>query len=222
MSPLLVPKVDRRAAGAELVITNERRTVGEDLANWIFPTEGPLESVPSTVVVTRVSDALNFTEVTVSPAATQYRVEYDPDLRLGGGIEFAPADAGAVVDIDYKGTGSNVFARDVNTIHQKLDGVKVLTDGATIAWDLSNERTAEVTLAGNRTLGAPTGIVAGATYLLYVIQDATGGRTLVWDAAYKFPGGTDPVPSTAAGAVDILSFTARGAFLYGVAQKAFA
>ena len=35
-----------------------------------------------------------------------------------------------------------------------------LTDGSTIAWDVSTSPVAKVTLAGNRTLAAPTNAIA--------------------------------------------------------------
>jgi hypothetical protein len=97
-----------------------------------------------------------------------------------------------------------------------------LTDAATISWNLDEAQAAQVTLGGARTLGAPTNRRAGATYMLLVKQDATGGRTLAFNAAYRFPGGTDPVMSTAANAVDLLSFYCDGTNLYGVGHLAFA
>jgi hypothetical protein len=97
-----------------------------------------------------------------------------------------------------------------------------LTDGANIAWNLQTQQTAKVTLGGNRTLDAPTNLKAGATYVLRVIQDGTGSRTLSWNAAYKFPGGTDPTLSTGASAVDVVTFVSDGTSLFGVCSKAFA
>ena len=62
-----------------------------------------------------------------------------------------------------------------------------LTDGATIAWDVSTSPVAKVTLAGNRTLAAPTNAIANGQYIaLLVIQDGTGSRTLTWNAVYEF------------------------------------
>jgi hypothetical protein len=61
-----------------------------------------------------------------------------------------------------------------------------------------------VTLGGNRTFAAPTGGVAGVAYRWVIRQDGTGGRTLAFDSAFKFPGGTDPTLSTAADAIDVL------------------
>lgn len=97
-----------------------------------------------------------------------------------------------------------------------------LTDAATIAWDASANQVAKVTLAGNRTLGAPTNLVDGGTYILRVIQDATGSRTLAYNAVFKWPGGTAPTLSTSANAIDILTFVSDGTNMYGVALKGFA
>lgn len=105
---------------------------------------------------------------------------------------------------------------------QQLFGLKTLTDAASIAWDVSANQVATVTLAGNRTLANPTGGVAGATYLLIVKQDATGSRTLSYGTNFKFPGGTVPTLTTTANATDVLSFIYDGTRMLGVAQKNFA
>jgi hypothetical protein len=99
---------------------------------------------------------------------------------------------------------------------------QTLTDAASIAWDTSAGHLASVTLGGNRTLAAPTNGVAG-TYILRVTQDGTGSRALAYNAAFKWAGGSAPVLSTTAGAVDILTFASPdGATFYGGdALKAF-
>lgn len=97
-----------------------------------------------------------------------------------------------------------------------------LTDGATINWNMNTQQAAKVTLGGNRTLANPTNLVAGGTYILRVIQDGTGSRTLGFGTAYKWANGIAPTLSTAAGAVDLLSFYSDGTNLYGVAQVSFA
>lgn len=99
---------------------------------------------------------------------------------------------------------------------------QTLTDAASIAWNVTNGVSAQVTLGGNRTLAAPTGLSAGSTYALIVRQDATGGRTLGYNSIFKWPGGVAPVLSTAANAVDVLTFLYDGTSLYGNIAKAFA
>lgn len=64
--------------------------------------------------------------------------------------------------------------------------VVALTDAATIATDASLGNTFDVTLGGNRTLGAPTNPTNGQKIVYRVRQDATGGRTLAYDAVFRF------------------------------------
>lgn len=70
--------------------------------------------------------------------------------------------------------------------------IQTLTDGATIAWDMSLGYNAKVTLGGNRTL-AVSNPVEGITYSLGVNQDATGSRTMTWPASFNW--GTTGAPT---------------------------
>lgn len=94
-----------------------------------------------------------------------------------------------------------------------------LVDGASISWDASANQVTSVTLAGNRTLAAPTNLVDGAVYLLMVIQDGTGSRTLSYNAVFKFTGGTAPTLTTTAAAKDILVFYSDGTNLYEIGRS---
>ena len=85
-----------------------------------------------------------------------------------------------------------------------------LTDGATINWDTSTGQVAKVTLGGNRTMAAPTNLIAGAFYSLNIIQDGTGGRTLTWNSIFQFTGGVAPTLSTGANASDNIVFRYDG------------
>jgi hypothetical protein len=81
-----------------------------------------------------------------------------------------------------------------------------LTDAATVDIDLSLGNQFQVTLGGNRTLGAPTNVVAGQSGVIRVVQDGTGSRTLAYNSIFKFPGGTAPTLTTAASSVDLLAY----------------
>lgn len=82
-----------------------------------------------------------------------------------------------------------------------------LTDAATIAVDASLGNVMRVTLGGNRTLGAPTNPMKGQFLLFVVRQDATGSRTLSFNAIYRFSTSLpSPTLTTAAGDVDYLLF----------------
>jgi len=89
-----------------------------------------------------------------------------------------------------------------------------LTDGATINWDTDSGQVATVTLGGNRTFAAPTNLVNGGFYALQIVQDATGSRTLSWNAIFKFTGATAPTLTTTANARDFLVFRSDGTNLY--------
>lgn len=105
---------------------------------------------------------------------------------------------------------------------QIVTPTQTLTDGTNIAWDVDASAIAKVTLGGNRTLSAPTNLRDGGTYVLRVIQDGTGNRTLAYNSVFKWPGGVAPVLSTGANAIDILTFVSDGTNLYGSIQQAFA
>jgi hypothetical protein len=91
---------------------------------------------------------------------------------------------------------------------------QTLTDAATINWDTSLGQVATVTLANNRTMGAPTNLRVG-TLILHVIQDGTGGRTLTWNSVFKWPAGVAPALTTTANRRDLFSFVCDGTNLYG-------
>ena len=90
-----------------------------------------------------------------------------------------------------------------------------LTDGATINWDCDDYQVATVTLGGNRTMAAPTNQNAGGTYILQVVQDATGSRTLSWNAVFKWESGTAPTLASAANERTIIMFKSDGTNMYG-------
>ena len=91
---------------------------------------------------------------------------------------------------------------------------QTLTDGATINWDTSSGQIATVTLGGNRTMAAPTNLKVG-TYILHVIQDGSGNRTLSWNGVFKWPAGVAPTLTTTASRRDLFSFVCDGTNLYG-------
>ena len=87
--------------------------------------------------------------------------------------------------------------------------IGTLTDGATITTDLAADCNFTVTLGGNRTISNPTNITAGQSGSIFIVQDATGGRTASWGSFWDFPGGTAPTLSTAANAVDRVDYIVR-------------
>ena len=84
-----------------------------------------------------------------------------------------------------------------------------LTDAASVAVNMALGNNFALTLAGNRTLGAPAGVTPGQTGHIYLVQDGTGSRTLSFATAYTFISGTAPTLSTGANAIDLLVYNAK-------------
>ena len=85
-----------------------------------------------------------------------------------------------------------------------------LTDQATITWDASTQDVCKVTLAGNRTMAAPTNNTTGQFISILVIQDGTGSRTLTWNAVFEFASDTAPTLTTTASLGDVFVFRYNG------------
>ena len=82
-----------------------------------------------------------------------------------------------------------------------------LTDGSTIAWNVSTDPIAKITLAGNRTLAAPSNPLGSGQYIsLLIIQDGTGSRTLTWNNSFEFKDDTAPTLTTTATMSDLFTF----------------
>lgn len=126
-----------------------------------------------------------------------------------------------ITGLSTSATGTVLTLSDSNILFAKKGyfAEQTLTDGATIDWNLSTEQVAKVTLAGNRTLNAPTNQQAGAFYSLAIIQDGTGSRTLTFNSAYKFTGAVAPVLTTTASAKDIIIFKSDGTNLLEVGRS---
>jgi hypothetical protein len=105
---------------------------------------------------------------------------------------------------------TNPFPSPLSFLGQCTAPLATLTDGATISWSVALAQKAKVTLAGNRTMAAVTGAIEGTTYFLWVIQDATGSRTLAWTTsgagAFDFGAAGAPTLTTTASRADLLTF----------------
>lgn len=90
------------------------------------------------------------------------------------------------------------------------------TDGATITWAVASKlfANARVTLGANRTLNV-TGLVDGGSYVLKVIQDGTGSRTLTPGTGCTWlvsngGAGVFGLTTGTPNAVDVIAFTYEG------------
>jgi len=143
--------------------------------------------------------------VTVSGDGTfKTNVSVSGNMNIGGTVTVAgAAQFASTVTVSGKGkfmTGA-------------LTPIITLTDAVCVASDLTTGNVFYVTLAGNRTLKAPTETTTniGAIGQIYIQQDGTGSRTLSYNTVFQFPGASVPTLSTSANAVDALFYSVRTA-----------
>jgi hypothetical protein len=86
------------------------------------------------------------------------------------------------------------------------------SDGATVTFDLSTSLH-QVTLGGNRTLALSNETV-GQTFVIRLIQDGTGSRTVTWFTTIKWAGGSAPTLTTTAAKTDVFGFICTSAGNY--------
>lgn len=108
------------------------------------------------------------------------------------------------------------------TAAQAFSGT-TLTDAALVSWDLAQNQVTALTLTdavgAARTIDAPTGHVNGGFYSIVIAQPASGGKTVAWNAAFKFAGGEAPVVTSTANARDIFNFRSDGTSLLEVGRS---
>jgi len=94
---------------------------------------------------------------------------------------------------------------------------QVSTSGGAITLNMANNNYFKVSNAagggvlgtdnsGAYTLANPSNLTAGQSGSIFITQDGTGGRTLGYGSQWHFAGGTLPVLSTAASAVDRMDY----------------
>jgi len=89
-------------------------------------------------------------------------------------------------------------------------GISSLSDGSTITVNFTSGIHHNVTLGGNRTLShSNTSSAIGQSGSIFISQDSTGSRTLSFNSAYKFAGGSAPTLSTAASSVDRIDYVIK-------------
>ena len=90
---------------------------------------------------------------------------------------------------------------------------------AAIAWAVAHNTIAELILNGNKTIDNPTGGSDGIIVALFLIQDATGNRTVTWGSEFDWGEDGTPDLSTGASKRDFFSFVRRGSSWYNVGRS---
>jgi len=111
---------------------------------------------------------------------------------------------------DETGSGSAVFGTSPTiatpTINGYTEGIVTANSSTTYTFSLASATCFAITLTGNCTYTFPTA-VAGKSFTLYQIQDATGSRTVTWPGTVKWPAATAPTITSTASKADKLTFT---------------
>jgi hypothetical protein len=147
-------------------------------------------------------------------------------LAIGSSGELLAVSSGAPAWETLASAG--VYAVAGGTLTGALvPSVSALTDGASIAVNASLGNVFTVTIAGNRTMAAPTNHTAGQTIQFHITQDGTGSRTISWASGasgYNFGAGSAPTLTTTAGDTDIVGFSydaTQGEWCYLGSQLGF-
>lgn len=175
---------------AEITLTFERlATDGTTL------TPLKMERIRGTIVGSNLTSFTRAVEGTEQAHSSGAIVEYIPNA-----ADWNNQVAGILVEHNQNGT------------HKPTDWISA-SDGATVTFALASGTKQKVTLGGNRTL-ALSGVTAGHVFILKLIQDATGSRTVTWFAGISWPDDTAPTLTTTAGAADIFGFIQTGTNTY--------
>jgi len=135
----------------------------------------------------RTTSATN--EITITNAATTTA----PSVTATG------SDTNIDLNIGAKGTG------EVKHTTATYQDIVTAVDGATVTFDVSDGNFQTVTLGGNRTLAISNAKV-GQVFMLRLVQDGTGSRTVIWFPTIKWAGGAAPTLTTTASKADIVGF----------------
>ena len=87
--------------------------------------------------------------------------------------------------------------------------ITTLTSGATVTPDFADSNNYTLTLGTNVTIANPTNLTVGQSGSIFLVQDGTGSRTAAWGSYWDFAGGTAPVLTTTASAVDRVDYVVR-------------
>ena len=148
------------------------------------------------------------TTLEVFSTSSQLKLSYDASNET----TFATGSGG---DLTITPSGGDIdLAGNVKITGQAYsDGIVTLVDGATITPNWNDGNVQKVILgAVGRTMANPTNIQPGATYILVVVQDGSGSRTITtWGTAYEFPANTAPTLTTTADRADVITLVAYNA-----------
>jgi len=135
---------------------------------------------------------------------------------LSSGTIFSVSDITGLPALEYNASGElklGEYAQNIFSYRGIKSPIESNTDGATVTFDLDVSNTHTVTLGGNRTLALSNADV-GQKFIIRLVQDGTGSRTVTWFSTIKWPGGVTPTLTTTANKTDVFGFICTSANNY--------
>ena len=174
----------------------------------VYPGGGLMITADGTASSTDTNAQLSLTKV--GTAGSYYNVTTDDFGRVTAGTVITGAPSSTTFlrgDNTWAApaAGASVSANNTWTAAQR-GAVVALTPGATVATDLALSNNFRLAPVQNFTMAFPTNVVAGQSGLIVITQDGTGSRAVTWASGWVAAGGTKPILSTAANAVDYISY----------------
>lgn len=131
-------------------------------------------------------------------------------LNTPTGLPPTVSAVGDDADIDLALTGKGTGKVNIDT---SFTTIVAATDGATVTFDCSVSQLQTVTLGGNRTL-AVTNPNEGQKFMIKLIQDGTGSRTVTWFSTIKWQDGITPTLTQTLNKADWFGFICTGSGTY--------
>jgi len=109
--------------------------------------------------------------------------------------------------ISIASTGAVTFSKATKP------ALKSNSDASTVTFDVNEANVHTVTLGANRVF-AISNETAGQKFMIRILQDGTGSRTVTWFSTIKWAGGSAPTLTTTANKADVVGFLVTGADTY--------
>ena len=126
------------------------------------------------------------------------------DISSSAAIAFSKLDSTTVAGVTATQTLTNKTLTKP-TINGSIQAYTSDTDGATVTFDLAASNIHTVTLGGNRVLALSNASV-GQVFIIRLLQDGSGSRTVTWFSTISWAGGSAPTLTTTASKADTFGF----------------
>lgn len=194
-----------------------------DLSAVTFVTISTSSLTTNERVLTGTANQISVTDGGAGVAVT---LATPQDLHTGASVSFATVSAGAVTASTVRattvsvGTGANASASVTmrGQYFSELVQAGTASTDSTINWSSGNEH--RLVLGANITLAFSNGVVGGR-YVLLLVQDSTGSRTVNWPGSVKWGNAGVSTLSTTGSTVDLFTFLFDGTNYFGNASLGF-